>query len=159
MDIVKSKKKKSRPWWLAGVLLAALFLAVWAQDKDNLPEVRGDQLRMGSVKRGELLREIRGHGSLQPANPHFITALSAGVVKRVHVRPGDRVDPETVLLTLENPALVQVHEEAALEVTSAEATLEAERARSQRERTVDFPSTGAIVPRPCQPHGVIPENC
>ena len=137
MDIVKPKNKHKI--WKKRLMVGALPIAVvlvilWTYGKEDLPEVMGDQLRLGTVKRGPLVREIRGHGSLQPVDPHFVTALSTGVVKKVHVRPGDLVSANSLLLTLENPAVVQADLEATLEVDSAEAALQAERARREQDR-------------------------
>src|SRR5256885_14829075 len=67
------------------------------------PTVDRATLYVDSVRRGEMLREVRGPGTLVPEHIRFITALAAGRVDRRRAQPGQHVKPETASLELSNP--------------------------------------------------------
>ena len=76
-----------------------------------------------SVRRGEMVREVRGPGTLVPEHIRFITALAGARVERVLAQPGQKVTPQTVLLELSNPD-VQIQElQAQQQLTAAQAEL------------------------------------
>ena len=83
-------------------------------------------LRSGPIRcaQGEMLRQVRGPGTLVPREIRWIAAQSAGRVERVIVRPGAVVEPDTILAELSNPDLMRQAEEAryGLEVAKAEFT-------------------------------------
>src|SRR5215472_317058 len=58
-----------------------------------------------SVKRGEMLREVRGSGVLLPEEIRWITAISPGCVENIALLPGVSVTADTVLVELSNPEL------------------------------------------------------
>jgi multidrug resistance efflux pump len=62
-------------------------------------------LWVGTVERGEMLREVQGNGKLVPEHIQWITALSAARVEKIFLRPGTTVEADTVLLELRNPEL------------------------------------------------------
>jgi HlyD family secretion protein len=75
------------------------------------------------VKQGEMLREVHGPGTLVPRAIRWIGAQTEGRVDRVVVRPGAVVEPDSVLVEMSNPELVQETEEAKYAVQEAEAEL------------------------------------
>jgi HlyD family secretion protein len=85
--------------------------------------VDGSGLWIDTVKRGELVREVRGTGTLVPVDIAWIPATTDGQVVRVLLRPGADVTPESVLVELHNPALEQQVMEARLQLEGAEARL------------------------------------
>jgi len=76
-----------------------------------------------TVREGEMVREVRGSGTLVPRAIHWIGAQADGRVDRVIVRPGAQVEPDTVLVEMSNPDLMQLTEEARYAVESAKAEL------------------------------------
>lgn len=67
------------------------------------PSVERSTIIIDQVKRGELLRQVRGPGTLVPEEIHWVTAVTQGRVERVYVQPGETVKPGTILLELSNP--------------------------------------------------------
>ena len=61
----------------------------------------------GSVKRGPMLREIRGLGKLLAEEVLWVPAIADGRVVKINVYPGTMVQPDTVLMELDNPELRQ----------------------------------------------------
>src|SRR5579859_204234 len=57
------------------------------------------------VKRGDMLREVRGLGTLFPEEIRWIPAQTDSRVERIMIRPGAVVKPETVILELSDPQL------------------------------------------------------
>jgi multidrug resistance efflux pump len=78
---------------------------------------------MDTVERGEMVREVRGPGTLVPEQIRWISALTPARVERVLAQPGDSVKAETVLLEMSNPH-VQINAlQAPQQLTAAEASL------------------------------------
>src|SRR5438093_13776602 len=60
-----------------------------------------------TVKRGEMLRQVRGNGTLVPEHILWIPTLNAGRVENILVLPGAAVKADTVLIELSNPEVEQ----------------------------------------------------
>ena len=101
-------------------LIAALVLS---RLEPAAPTVSRASVIIDTVKQGELLREVRGPGTLAPRTIHWIGAQAEGRIDRVIVRPGAVVEPDTVLVEMSNPDLMQMAEEARFAVESAQAEL------------------------------------
>lgn len=85
-------------------------------------------LWFGTVKRGAMVREVRGAGVLVPEEIRWIPATTAGRIDRILLQPGAVVAPSTVILELSNPDLQQNLRNAELEWQSAVAQLANQRA-------------------------------
>lgn len=88
------------------------------------PTVERGTLWIDTVKRGSMLRQVRGAGTLVPEQVRWIPATTDGRVERIQVKPGTEVTADTVLLELSNPEL----ELAALDAEAAVRAAEAENA-------------------------------
>jgi HlyD family secretion protein len=97
------------------------------------PSLDRSTLMFGTVKRGLMLRQVRGPGKLVPEEILWITVGTEGRVEKLPLLPGVLVKPDTVLVELSNPELVQSALEAAGKARSAEAKLRSENARLQNE--------------------------
>lgn len=75
---------------------------------------------MDTVKRGEMLRQVRGTGTLVPEEIRWIPAVTEGRVERRVVLPGAEVKPDTVILELSNPELVQTALAAEMDLKRSE---------------------------------------
>jgi len=85
------------------------------------------------VKRGPLVRQVRGIGTLVPEEIQWVPAATVGRVDHIYLRPGTPVTRGTVILELSNPQLDQELQDAGLKVTAAEAALRNLRVQLQNE--------------------------
>lgn len=96
---------------IGGVVLITLGLS---RLQPAAPTVEKSTVWIDTVKRGEMVRQVRGPGSLVPLEIRWITAATAGRVERIPLEPGVEVQPDTVLAMLASPEV----EQAALEAES-----------------------------------------
>jgi HlyD family secretion protein len=96
-------KKRGPLYIAAGIVgIAGLTLGV-SQLKPALPSVDRAAIWPDSVRRGSMVRSVRGPGTLTPEDIRIIPAITAGRVEQIYARPGTVVEPDTRLLTLSNP--------------------------------------------------------
>lgn len=67
------------------------------------PSVSRAEVIIDSVRRGELLRQVRAPGTLVPENVRYVAAVTSGRVEERPLRPGSMVEANTVILVLSNP--------------------------------------------------------
>ena len=77
-----------------------------------------------TVKRGEMVRDVRGNGTLVPDVTRWVPAPADGRVERILLKAGVEVDPSTVIVELSNPQLEQQAVDTELQVKAAEADQE-----------------------------------
>jgi multidrug resistance efflux pump len=105
MDIKREPQKNRKKWILGGVgvvALAGITIALMRL-QPAAPSVERSTIYPDTVRRGEMVLEVRGPGTLVPEDIRWITAVTAGRVEKKNLQPGVSVDPETVLLELTNP--------------------------------------------------------
>ncbi len=107
----------------AGVLLVVLATVGLSRLQPAAPRVEKSTIWMDTVKRGEMLRQVRGNGTLVPEDIRWIPTLNAGRVEQILVLPGAAVQSNTVLVELSNPAVAQAAFDAEWELKGAEAEL------------------------------------
>ena len=101
---------------------ALVALLAWALARPAAgPAVQRSDLWISTVARGPLPIVVSAAGAFQPIEQRWITAASPGVVEEVRVLPGDRVEPDTVLAVLANPAVDSDLAQAKANLASAEA--------------------------------------
>lgn len=128
MDIPRpelKRRKRIRQAALAcagAVAVAAVTLGL-GQLEPAAPSVPRASVWIDTVREGEMLRQVRGPGTLVPRNIRWIAAQTDGFVERVAVRPGALVEPDTVLVEMSNRELDAKAEEARYELEAAEAEL------------------------------------
>lgn len=113
--------------------LAALITVGLSRLKPAVLRVDRAGIVIDTVKRGRMLRQVRGPGKLVPEQILWIAAATAGRVERVPVLPGIAVDENTILLELSNPELELAAVEADWKAKSAEAALTSQKSRLQNE--------------------------
>jgi HlyD family secretion protein len=130
----------------AGIGLAAIVLVsfVLARLKPAAPRVERSAVWIDTVRRGPMIRQVRGLGTLVPEEIRWIPAESAGRVERILARPGTPVSPDTVLLELSNPELELAALDAAGQLRSAEAETVDLKVRLESQR-LDQEATAATV--------------
>ena len=77
-----------------------------------------------TVKRGEMVRDVRGNGTLVPEVTRWVPAPADGRVERILLKAGVEVDPSTVIAELSNPQLEQTASDTDLQVKAAQADQE-----------------------------------
>jgi HlyD family secretion protein len=99
-----STRKKRQPIYIGvGVTVAALITLGLMQLEQAPPTVDGAAIYTDTVRRGELVRQVRGPGTLTPEYIRIIPAVTAGRVEEVYARAGTTVEPGMLLLRLSNP--------------------------------------------------------
>ena len=135
MDIPRQKPKVNRvPMIAGGAILVVATTVGLSQLKPAAPTVERSTLWIDTVKRGEMLREVRGNGTLVPEDLRVVSALTAGRIDRVIQRPGAKVEVGTVLLEMSNPDVMLQALDAERQVKLAEADLASLRASLESQR-------------------------
>lgn len=121
----RQKKRRRRRWLLGSSIVAVLALVTLGLSRlqPTAPLVEKSSLWLDTVKRGEMLRQVRGNGTLVPEDIRWLPTVNAGRVERILVLPGERVKADTVLVELSNPALEQAVFEAESQLKAAQADL------------------------------------
>ncbi|HEV2182792.1 MAG TPA: HlyD family efflux transporter periplasmic adaptor subunit [Candidatus Acidoferrales bacterium] len=126
MDIqrpeVKRKKRIRRIIYIA-IILILLPLVTYGLSrlKPAPPTVDGSVIWTDTVKRGEMLRQVQGLGTLVPETTRIIPAITEGRVEQRLMLAGTKVKADTVILILSNPQLEQQYLGAKYQLISAEA--------------------------------------
>jgi HlyD family secretion protein len=128
MDIARPsnvKKKRIRQALYAGVgLLAVVLVSVGlSRLKPAAPTVERAVVWPDTVKRGPMVRNVRGLGILTPEDIRWIPARTEGRVEKIILRPGTSVKSDSVILELSNPTLEQQLQDAEFKLAAAEAGL------------------------------------
>ncbi len=137
MDIprpdVAAKKRKRRILTIAAVALGVILATIGLSKlKPAVPTVERSSVWIDTVKRGPMVRQVRGLGTLVPEDIRWIPANTEGRVEKIIIWPGTHVEPDSVILELSSPELEQAAHDAELQATAAEAELTTLRATLQR---------------------------
>ena len=126
-DIARAKKIR-RIVYATGFAVVILLITVGVSRLEPAaPRVDKDTVYMDTVERGEMLRNVRGTGTLVPEQLRWITPITNGTVERLVLRPGATVRPDTVVIELSNPELEQQALENRLQLDAALARYESRR--------------------------------
>jgi HlyD family secretion protein len=137
-SVAKKKKIKRAAMATAGLIVIILITVGVSRLKPAAPSVERAAVWVDTVKRGPMLRLVRGSGTLVPEDIRWINTTTQGRVEQIVLRPGATVTPTTVILVLTNPELEQSVRDAQLAHAAAIASLanrqaELERALMQQE--------------------------
>ena len=94
------KRKRLRQAMLAvlgGVAVVGVSLAL-ARMEPAAPTVERATVLEDVVKRGSIVRQVRGPGTLVPEDTRWLPATTDGRVERILLRPGARVEAASVIL-------------------------------------------------------------
>jgi HlyD family secretion protein len=122
-ELKRKKRMRQAGFAAVGVLVIGVATLGLMRLEPAAPTVTRASVWIDSVRQGEMLREVRGPGTLVPRVIRWIGAQTEGRVERVVVRPGATVTPDTVLVEMTNPEAIQEAEEARYAVVQAEAEL------------------------------------
>ena len=131
--VAKQKRKRRIIIIVASVFGLSLVTFALSRLKPAVPSVDRSTVWIDTVKRGPMVRQVRGLGTLVPQEIRWIAANTEGRVEKIVVRPGAHVEPDTIILELTSPELEQAARDAELQFKAAEAELTTLRATLQRQ--------------------------
>ena len=128
MDIPRKSQARKRliRRIIGGVLVLAVGAAItWKLGKlqPAAPSVDRATVWIDTVKRGPMVRNCRGIGTLVPEEITWVPAVTDGRVERRLVQPGERVEPNTILMELSNPQLQNDTLSAEWDLKAAESSM------------------------------------
>jgi HlyD family secretion protein len=126
LDIPRPQKSRRRRTYVYGglglVAVVVITLAIGSLGP-AAPTVDSGTVISDSVRRGMMLVQVRGPGTLVPEQIRWISALTAGRIERKLIQPGTFVEPGTILVEMSNPDVQLQALEAERQLTAAEAEL------------------------------------
>lgn len=134
-EFKRQKRRKQVLWGAVGlVCLGAITVGV-SRLKPAAPEVDRGTVYPDTVKRGSLLRQVRGLGSLIPSQEFTrqIPAETDATVVRILKLPGSQVKTDTILLEMSNPQVEQAAVDANLQLKAAEAEYQSLRVKLESD--------------------------
>lgn len=132
-EVKRRKRIRQALYAGAGLLVIIVITVALMRLKPAAPNVDRATVWTDTVKRGPMLREMRGLGTLVPETILLIPAATDGRVEQRYLLPGTPVKASTVILDLSNPELQQATLDAEYQVKGAEAALEQTKALLQNQ--------------------------
>jgi len=140
MDIARPefKQQRRKRQIIVGALIAVVVVAVTVvvyRLRPAAPTVERGTVWTDSVKRGSMLRQVRGIGSLVPSQESVlqIPAETEATVVRILMLPGSQVKADTVLLEMSNPQVEQAAVDADLQFKAAQAEYQSQRMKLESD--------------------------
>jgi multidrug efflux pump subunit AcrA (membrane-fusion protein) len=139
MDIARPEEEKRRRrarrfvYAGAGLLLVVVITAALSRLKPAVPTVDRSTIWTDTVKRGPMLRDVRGLGALVPETIWIIPAATDGRVAKRYLLPGTPVKTSSVILDLSNPQLQQEALDAQYQLKGAQAAYEQTKAQLENQ--------------------------
>lgn len=118
----------------AGVIVVSLIALGLSRLKPASLSVDRSTLLIDTVKRGSMLRQVRGPGTLVPEGTQLVPAPADGRVERILVQPGAEAAAGMVIVELSNPELQQSAADVSFQLKAAEADLASLRVKLEGER-------------------------
>jgi len=122
-DLLQKRKRRLVIWGVAAAVLLTVAVVLVARLKPAAPSVDRSTIWPDTVKRGPMIRQVRGStGTLVPREDklRLIPAETEATVTRILVLPGAQVEPNTVVMELAYPQLTQEAMNAGLALKAAE---------------------------------------
>src|SRR6266478_8301650 len=134
-DIKRQKRRRQIVGLVIGVALLGIVTIGVSRLKPAAQEVERSTVWTDTVKRGPMLRQVRGLGSLIPSQEFTrqIPAETEATVVRILKLPGSQVKADTVLLEMSNSQVEQAAVDAKLQLKAAEAEYQSLRVRLDSE--------------------------
>ena len=140
MDIARPEfKRQKRRKQIIGVTIGIICLGLVtigvSRLKPAAPTVERSTVWTDTVKRGSMLRQVRGLGTLIPSQEFIrqIPAETEATVVRIRMLPGSKVQADTILLEMSNPQVEQAALDARLQLKAAEAALQSQHVKLQSD--------------------------
>src|ERR1051326_1356773 len=120
---LRNKRIKQSIYGLIVLIAAGAVSVGLSRMKPAAPSVDRSTVWIDTVKRGEMLRQVRGLGTLVPEEVRWIPATTDGIIEEVRAMAGDTVRADTIILVMSNPDVLHAATDAELQVKSSEADL------------------------------------
>jgi HlyD family secretion protein len=120
-NAARDRRRKRIVLGLAGVVVVLLITLGVSRLKPAAPGVERSTVWVDAVKRGDMLRQVRGIGTLVPTDIRFLPSVTEGRVERLFVQPGTKVKASDVILEMSNPQITQAALDAEWQLKAAEA--------------------------------------
>jgi HlyD family secretion protein len=120
-SVARNKKIRRIIIGVVALVVVALITVALSRLKPAAPTIDSGTAYIDTVKRGPMVRQVRGLGTLVPEDIRWIPAATDGRVERIVVYPGTPVTPDTVILELVNPTQSQLLLEAEQQLKAADA--------------------------------------
>ena len=139
MDIKRPPKSKLKKKIRTAVMIVVGIAAIGGitygltKLKPAAPTLDSSTAVIETVKRGEMIRDVRGNGTLVPEITRWVPAPADGRVEKILLQAGVEVDPSTVIAELSNPQLEQQATDSEFQVKAAEADEENLKVRLESE--------------------------
>src|SRR6201997_1768355 len=118
---VAAKKRKRRIMIIAASALGLILVTIGiSRLKPAVPSVDRSTVWVDTVKRGPMVRQGRGLGTLVPEEIRWIAAGTEGRVEKIVLRPGAKVEPDSLILEMSSPELEQEAPDAESKAKGAE---------------------------------------
>src|SRR6476659_3422601 len=141
---LRQKRIRRAVYGVVALSLVGLITLGVSRLKPAAPSVERATVWIDTVKRGPMLRDERGIGTLVPEDIRWIPATTVGRVERSAIRPGSVVAAGSVILELSNPQLEQELQDAVLKLKAAEASLTNLRVQLQNDTLAQEAVTASI---------------
>jgi HlyD family secretion protein len=142
--VIEARRRKQIAYGALGAI-GVVLLSFWLwQLEPAPPTIPKSSVYLGVVDRGELVRNVRGPGTLVPVEIRWISARTAGRVENKVLLPGVEVEPDTLIVVLTNPELEQQTQDALLGVQTEEANFAELEARLQSQVLSERASASAV---------------
>jgi HlyD family secretion protein len=122
-NAAKEKRKKRIIFATIAVIALAGITFLLGTLEPAAPTVERNLVWIDTVKRGPMVRQVRGLGTLVPEEIRWIAARTQGRVDKIILRPGALVEPGSLILELSNPDVESNAANAASQLLAAEAQL------------------------------------
>ena len=132
-DVARKRRLRRVMYGVTGIILVPLITWGLSTLKPAAPTVEKATVWTDTVKRGPMLIQVRGLGTLVPEEILWIPATTDGRVVRRFVLPGSPVTADTVVLELTNPELEQLALDAEWQLRAAQAQLNSLKAQLESQ--------------------------
>lgn len=128
MDIPRKSAAKKRRikrivYALTAVIVVGVITVGVSKLKPAAQSVDDATTLKDTVKRGSMVRQVRGLGTLVPEEIRYVPAISQGRIEKRLVQAGAQVKAETVIFELTNPEIQQAFIDAESQLRAADANL------------------------------------
>ncbi len=123
-ELAAKRRRRRLLGILAGIAVIVALAVYVSRLEPAVPTIERETIWVSKVERGEMLRQVRGNGTLIPEKILVVPTEVGGRVTRIDVLPGALVKPDTILLELSNPTLKQEAFTLEWQLKGAEARLQ-----------------------------------
>ena len=144
MDIQRDKPRRTKPYLVSAAAVAAIVLATIAVTRlqPAVPTLDRGVLTFDTVAVSDMVRDVRGPGTLVPEHVRIIVATTGGRVEGLPVAPGQAVHPSTAIVRLSNADVDLAALEVQQQLTQAHAAFAQMKSLQQQQRATQ---EGAIA--------------